>query len=77
MRTLPYLHWWSFLAWFDAIGEGSFATVVGIRDKLRRGRRLDGWELEYYRTHRAAIDLRPAPTQEEAEEKRRLLEMLG
>ena len=28
VRTLPYLHWWSFLAWFDAIGEGSFATVV-------------------------------------------------
>lgn len=76
VRTLPYLHWWSFLAWFDAIGEGSFATVVGIRDKLRRGRRLDGWELEYYRTHRAAIDLRPAPTKAETEEKRRLLEML-
>lgn len=36
VRTLPYLHWWSFLAWFDAIGEGSFATVVAIRDKLRR-----------------------------------------
>ena len=32
VRTLPYLHWWSFLAWFDAIGEGSFATVVAIRD---------------------------------------------
>lgn len=37
----PYLHWWSFLALFDAIGEGSFATVVAIRDKLRRG---DGWK---------------------------------
>ena len=53
MRTLPYLHWWSFLAWFDAIGEGSFATVVAIRDKLRRGKRLENWELDYYRTHRA------------------------
>ena len=44
VRTLPYLHWWSFLAWFDAIGEGSFATVVAIRDKLRRGKRLENWE---------------------------------
>ena len=50
VRTLPYLHWWSFLAWFDAIGEGSFATVVAIRDKLRRGKRLENWELDYYRT---------------------------
>ena len=37
VRALPYLHWWSFLGWFDAIGEGTFATVVAIRDKLRRG----------------------------------------
>lgn len=58
VRTLPYLHWWSFLAWFDAIGEGSFATVVAIRDKLRRGKRLENWELDYYRTHRAVVELR-------------------
>ena len=62
VRTLPYLHWWSFLAWFDAIGEGSFATVVAIRDKLRRGKRLENWELDYYRTHRAVVELRGCGT---------------
>ena len=76
VRTLPYLHWWSFLAWFDAIGEGSFATVVAIRDKLRRGKRLENWELDFYRTHRAAVELRsPASPAQEAE-KQRLLALL-
>ena len=76
VRTLPYLHWWSFLAWFDAIGEGSFATVVAIRDKLRRGKRLENWELDFYSTHRAAVELRsPASPAQEAE-KQRLLALL-
>lgn len=34
------------------------ATVVAIRDKLRRGKRLENWELDYYRTHRAVVELR-------------------
>ena len=76
VRTLPYLHWWSFLAWFDSIGEGSFATVVAIRDKLRRGKRLENWELDYYRTHRAAVELRGTATAEEEAEKQRLLALL-
>ena len=31
VRALPYLHWWSFLGWFAAIGEGPLATAVAIR----------------------------------------------
>ncbi len=77
VRTLPYLHWWSFLACFDAIGEGTLATVVSIRDKLRRGRRLEGWELEFYRAHRAEVDLRPALTGEEAAARAELQALLA
>ena len=76
VRTLPYLHWWSFLALFDAIGEGSFATVVAIRDKLRRGKRLENWELDYYRTHREAVELRAPASAAENAEKQRLLALL-
>ena len=77
VRALPYLHWWSFLSWFDAIGEGTFATVVALRDKLRRGKKLESWELEFYRTHRAAVDLRPAADTDADAEKQRLLARLG
>lgn len=76
VRALPYLHWWSFIAWFAAIGEGALATVVAIREKLARGKRLEGWELEHYRANRAQIDLRPEPTAAERAEKERLLRML-
>ena len=76
VRALPYLHWWSFLGWFDAIGEGTFATVVAIRDKLRRGKKLEPWELDFYRAHRAAVDLRPAPDPDADAEKQRLLAKL-
>ena len=76
VRSLPFLHWWSFLAWFSAIGEGPLATVVSIRDKLRRGKKLEAWELSYYRAHRSEIDLRPARSQAEQAEHDRLLAML-
>ena len=77
VRALPYLHWWSFISWFDAIGEGTFATVVALRDKLHRGKKLEPWELDFYRTHRAVVDLRPAPDPEADAEKQRLLARLG
>ena len=76
-HTPRLMDWWSFLSWFDAIGEGTFATVVAIRDKLRRGKKLEPWELDFYRTHRAAVDLRPAPDPEAEAEKQRLLARLG
>ena len=76
VRALPYLHWWSFLGWFAAMEPGALGTVVAIRDKLHRGRRLEGWELEYYRAHRDQIDLRPAPTAAERAERDRLLALL-
>ncbi len=39
--------------------------MVAIRDKLRRGKRLENWELDYYRTHRAVVELRGVESAEE------------
>ena len=77
VRALPYLHWWSFLGWFAAIGEGPLATAVAIRDKLRRGKKLEGWELDYYRAHRARIDLRAPLSAEERAAREELLARLN
>ena len=41
IRALPYLHWWTFLSYFHAIGEGQFSTMVAIRNKLRKGKPLE------------------------------------
>lgn len=77
VRALPFCHWWTFLAWFGGIGEGQLATVAGIRDKLRRGKKLEKWEREYYRQHKSEVDLKPRYTAEERAEQERLQELLG
>ena len=38
---------------------------------------LEHWELDYYRTHRAVVELRGVESAEEQAEKRRLLALLG
>ncbi len=77
IRALPFVHWWTFLAWFGAIGEGQLSTVVSIRDKRRQGKKLEGWEKEYYQQHKAEVDLRPHYTAEELAEQERLKKLLG
>ena len=31
------------------MGQGQFSLVVSLRDKLRRGEKLESWEREYCR----------------------------
>lgn len=76
IRAMEYLHWWSFLSFFQAVGEGRLSTLVGIRDKLRRGKRLEPWEQEYYRRDPDKIRLRPRLTPADAAEKARLEALL-
>lgn len=58
IRSLPYLHWWSFLSFFHGIKEGRLSQLVTIRDKLSRGKKLEPHEQEYYRAHRDKVRLR-------------------
>lgn len=30
VRALPYLHWWTFMAWFNSIGDGQLATLLRV-----------------------------------------------
>lgn len=55
VREKEFLHWWTFLGWFRAIGQGQLSMVVAIRDKLRRGKKLESWEQEFYRENRALV----------------------
>lgn len=59
IRALPFLHWWTFVAYFNAIGEGQLSTIVSIRDKRRRGKKLEKWEQDFYKKNKKAIDLKP------------------
>ncbi len=77
IRALPFLHWWTFMAYFHAVGEGQLSTVVSIRDKLRRGKKLEDWEKTFYRENKRRIDLPVRYTREEREEQARLKRLLG
>ena len=67
-RAVDYLHWWSFLGMFNEIGEGLFATVVGIRLKRSKGKKLEKWEREFYNEHKSMICLRRQLSAEEKAE---------
>ena len=77
VRALPYLHWWTFLSYFQAIGEGRLSTLVSIRDKLRRGKKLENWEKDFYRENKQRVDLPKRYSAEELAEQERLKKLLG
>lgn len=58
VRSLPFLHWWTFVGYFQTIGEGQLSMIVSIREKLRRGKKLEPWEREYYQKNRSRVDFK-------------------
>lgn len=63
-----YCHWWSFLGAYMEIGsECAFSTIISIRDKRAKGKKLEKWENDFIREHRKMIDLPRKLTAEEQE----------
>lgn len=77
IRTLPFVHWWTFLSWFHGIGEGQVSALVSIRDKLSRGKKLEGWEKEFYRQNRERIRLKKQYSPQELQQMQKLEQLLG
>ena len=47
IRVEPYVHWWTFMGYYMSIGESLFSTVVGIRDKIVKSKKLEKYEKEF------------------------------
>ena len=77
IRDAEYIHWWTFLSWFKAIGEGQLCTLVTIRDKRKKGKKLEAWEEEYYRANKSRVDLKTRYSAEDLAEQQRLNALLG
>ena len=67
IRSIEYLHWWTFLAAYREIGECLFAQVVSIRKKKRQGKKLDKTDEQFYRENRALVDFKIEETASEKE----------
>lgn len=58
VRQARYMHFWTFLGYYYEIGEGLFATVISIRDKLNNGKKLEKHEREFYRRNKNLVDIK-------------------
>jgi len=47
IRSLEYLHWFTFMGYYLSIGESVLSTVVGIRNKMLMGKKLEDYEKEF------------------------------
>lgn len=67
IRSVNYLHWYTFLSGYYEIGECTFSNVVSIRSKKAKGKKLEKWEQEFYRENKKMVDL-PQNLTEEGQE---------
>lgn len=47
IRAEKYIHWWTFMGYYLAVGESALATVVNIRSKIVKGKKLEKYEQEF------------------------------
>lgn len=52
-----YTHWYSFLGAYHEIGDCTFQTIVSIRSKRAKGKKLENWEIDFIRENRKIVDL--------------------
>lgn len=67
-RELEYLYWWTFLGYFNEVGEGTFSFIVGIRHKLNKGKKLEKHEKEFLSHNKELVLMKKPLTKEEQEQ---------
>lgn len=60
-----YTHWYDFLGAYMEIGECAFSTIVSIRNKKQKGKKLEKWEQEFYKENKKMVDLPRKLTEDE------------
>ena len=75
VRSLPYLHWWTFLGCFGEVGDGLMTTVLTLRRKQAEGK-LTKEERDFIRKHEDMICLRTPEEEAELQELRDVLDKL-
>lgn len=47
VRAEEYIHWWTFMGYYMAIGQSPLSTIVGIRGKIARQEKLEKYEKRF------------------------------
>ena len=77
VRTVPYMHWWTFMGYYMEISDGIFSTILSLRQKRIKGKKLEKWEQEFWQQNKDICVLKKKISQEEQEERDRLNALLG
>lgn len=64
IRSVPYLHWWTFISAYYEIGDCLFAQIIRIRTKKAKGK-MDKADRDWYRKNREIVDLKTQYTEKE------------
>ena len=75
VRSIQYLHWWTFLGAYQEIGDCTFAQVIRIRDHMSRGKKMDKQDQEWYQRNRHLVDFKMKYTEQEIEDNKTWLGM--
>jgi hypothetical protein len=76
IRAQEYIHWWTFLGAYMEIGESLFSNIVHIRQKKAKGKKMEKWELDFYKENKSLIDFKQK-NQRSQEEKDELRDYFG
>lgn len=57
IRAVEYMHWWTFLAAFNEVGECLWQQVVKIRSYKAKGKPLDKSDKAWYNENKDLVDL--------------------
>lgn len=76
VRSMEYLHWWTFMGFFMEIQEGVYSTVLSLRSKKNRHKKMEKWEREWWQENIGICKLKERYSDEELEEQERLKKIL-
>ena len=65
IRSVEYMHWWTFMSAYMEIGDCLFAQIVRIRERKAKGKPLDKSDAEFYRKNRKIVDMKAQYTEQE------------
>ena len=76
VRLTPDLHWWTFFGLYMSIEGGVFSTVLHIRQKRAKGKKLEKWEEDFCRDNKNLVEIRTPETAEDRAVKENMMKWL-
>ncbi len=65
IRLEEYIHWWTFMGYYLAIGESPMSTIVAIRHKIVEGKKLEKHEQEFRKENPQYFDWKSKSIEEQ------------